>query len=52
MNIEKTRLLAQECVYWPSINADIEKYIKQSPTCLQFQQTQPQERIIHHDIPL
>ena len=52
MGIEKTKLLALECVYWPSINADIEKYIKRWPTCLQFQQTQPQERIIHHNIPL
>ena len=52
MGIEKTKLLAWECVYWPSINADINKYIKQCPTCLQFQQMQPQERIIHHDIPL
>ena len=52
MAIEKTKLLAQECVYWPSINADIDKYIKQCPTCLQFQQMQPQERIMHHDIPL
>ena len=24
MGIEKTKLLAQECVYWPSINTDIE----------------------------
>ena len=52
MGIEKTKLLAHECVYWPSINADIEKYIKQCVTCLQSQQTQHQERIIHHDIPL
>ena len=52
MGIEKTKLLAQECVYWPSINADIEKCIKQCPTYLQFQQMQPQEKIIHHDIPL
>ena len=52
MGIEKTKLLAHECVQWPSINADIKKYIKQCATYLQFQQTQPQERIIHHDIPL
>ena len=52
MGIEKTKLLAQESVYWASINADIEKYIKQCPTCLQFQQMHPQERIIHHDLPL
>ena len=52
MGIEKTKLLAHECVYWPSINADIKKYITQWATCLQFQQTQPQERIIHHEITL
>ena len=52
MGIEKTKLLAHECVYWPRINADIKKYIKQFVTCLQFQQMQPQERIIHHNIPL
>ena len=52
MGIQKTKLLAHECVYWPNINADIKKYIKQCVTCLQFQQTQPQERMIHHDTPL
>ena len=52
MGIEKTKLLAQESVYWHSINTDIEEFIKQCPTCLEFQQTQPKEQITHHDIPL
>ena len=52
MGIEKMKLLACECVYWYSINADIEKYIKQCATCLEFQQIQPTEKIMHHDVPL
>ena len=52
MGIEKMKLLAHECVYWYSINADIKKYIKQCATCLEFQQMQPKEKIIHHDTPL
>ena len=52
MGIEKTKLLMHKCVYWHSINADIEKYIKQCATCLEFQQMQPKEKIIHHEIPL
>ena len=51
MAIEKTKLLAQESVYLSSINADIENYIKHRATCLKFQQMQPKEKIIHHDIP-
>ena len=30
----------------------IKKYIKSHATCLEFQQTQPKEKIIHHNIPL
>ena len=52
MGIEKTKLLAGESVYWFNINVDIKKYIKNCATCLEFQQTQPKEKIIHHDIPL
>ena len=52
MGIEKTKLLAHESVYWPSINADIKNYIKHCAMCLEFQQMQPKEKIIHHDIPL
>ena len=39
-------------MYWSNINTDIEKYIKQCATCLEFQQMQPKEMSIHHDIPL
>ena len=52
MGIEKMKLLGCKCVYWHSINTDIEKYIKQCATCLEFQQTQPKEKITHHEIPL
>ena len=52
MGIEKTKLLACESVYWSSINTDIENYIKHSAMCLEFQQMQPKEKIIHHNIPL
>ena len=34
MGIEKTKLLACKSVYWPSINADIENYIKHCAMCL------------------
>ena len=30
----------------------LKNILKQCPTCFQFQQMQPQERIIHQDIPL
>ena len=52
MGIEKTKLLAHESVFWHNINADIKAYIKLCTTCLEFQQTQPNEKITHHDIPL
>ena len=52
MGIEKTKLLGCESVHCSSINADIENYIKHYTTCLEFQQRQPKEKVIHHDIPL
>ena len=44
MGIEKTKLLAYRSVYWSSINVDIEKYIKNCATCLEYQQMQPKEK--------
>ena len=51
MGIEKMKMLAHESVFWHNINADIEAHIKLCETCLEFQQTQPKEKIMHHDIP-
>ena len=44
MGIEKTKLLAHESVYWSSINADMESYIKHCATCLEFQHTCQRKR--------
>ena len=52
MDIEKTKLLACELVYWVNIKNDIENYIQNCTTCLTFQQMQPKEKIIHFDIPI
>ena len=53
MGIEKkTKLLAHEFIYWAKINSNIDNYIKNCTTCLIFKQTQPKEKIIHHDIPI
>ena len=52
MDIENTKLLDCESVYWSSINADIKNYIMHCAMCLEFQQMQPKEKTIHHNIPL
>ena len=46
----KKQLLTHKSVYWANINTDIENHIKSCITCLEFQQTQPKEKIIHHNI--
>ena len=51
MGIKKTKLLACESVYWVDINTDIDEHIKRCNMCLEFQQMQPKEKMIHHDIP-
>ena len=52
MGIEKMKLLMCKSVYWVNINTNIENHIKSCNTCLEFQQMQCKEKVIHHDIPL
>ena len=48
--MEKTKFLACKLIYWPGNNSNIENYIKNFSTCLEFQQMQPKEQIMHHKI--
>ena len=52
MGIGKTKVLVCESVYWVNINTGIKKHIKNCNTCLEFQQMQPMEKIIHHKLHL
>ena len=51
MGIEKTRLLTQKSTYWINMNADREHTVKNCPTCLDFQETQPKDKTILHEKP-
>ena len=42
--------MACKSVYWIGISVDIENHIKNYSTCLNFQQTQPKEKVVHHNI--
>ena len=52
MGIEKAKLLVYTSIYWANMNDSIENFIKKCTTCLTFQQMQPKNKIIHHDIPI
>ena len=49
---KKTKLFVHKSVYWVNSNNSIENQVNICSTCLKFQQTQPKEETIHHDIPL
>jgi hypothetical protein len=44
--IEKTRLLAKECAYWPNINRDIEELVKTCDACQEFARANTKEPLI------
>ena len=51
LGIEKTKLLAKECIFWPNINKDIEKLVKSCPQCQSIQPTQQKEPLKQPQIP-
>ena len=38
-------------MYWINMNADMENTMKQCTTCLEYQQTQPNEKTIPYEVP-
>ena len=48
---EKTRLLAKETVYWPSINKDIIHTVEACTICQEHQRSQQAEPLMQHEIP-
>ena len=49
MGIEETRLLVWDSLYWLHMSAGIEDVVKYCSTCLEFQQTQPKNKIISQE---
>jgi hypothetical protein len=49
--IEKTRLLAKECAYWPNINRDIKELVKACDACQEYARANTKEPLIPHEIP-
>ena len=48
---KKTRLLAIESIYQVNMKGRREDIIKNCPTCLAFQATQPKEKTTSYEIP-
>ena len=51
MEIEKTKRLARECVYWPNIHHYIERIVKTCQACQENQPEQKHETMIAREIP-
>ena len=49
--IEKTRLRAEDSVYWININRDIETTVKSCHICQEHQPAQQHETLLPHEIP-
>jgi len=51
MGIEKCKQRARACLYWPSMNADIENLVNDCEVCNKFSPTIRKEPMIPHEIP-
>ena len=48
---KKQRLLERKSVHCLNMNIGVENIVKPCATCLEYQQTQLQERVLHYEIP-
>ena len=48
---EKTKLRAKDCVFWLTINSDIDKYTKECSSCQEHRRSQTREPLIQHEVP-
>lgn len=51
LGMKKCKRRARTSVYWPGINADIDKIVSSSETCLKHKAKQPKEPMIIRDLP-
>ena len=49
--IERTRRRARDSVFWPGISKEIQEMINKCDPCHQYQNANPKEKLIAHEIP-
>ena len=49
--IDKCRLQAKSCVFWPNINEDVELRVRRCEICQENQKSQAHETLEPHEIP-
>ena len=47
--IEKSKSRARELIYWPKMDADIERIIANCELCIKYQNNQQREPMMSHD---
>lgn len=51
LGIEKCKARARSCVYWPSMNKDIEQEVKKCPACNEYSKAIQKEPLTPHAVP-